>query len=71
MNSEKDDLIKVVDEKFSSLQNWAQEMFSSICKKINENDQYHFRNGKIVEQKLSDFSIKLSEDTKKEEEMKL
>ena len=65
MNSEKDDLIKVLGEKFSTLQNWAQEMFSSICKKINENDQHHFRNEKILEQRISDLNMKLSEDTKK------
>ena len=46
VNLKKDDLIKTLDEKVSSLQLWAQEMFSSIHKKIGETDQVHFNNAK-------------------------
>jgi regulator of replication initiation timing len=76
MNQKKDDLIKALDEKIIILQNWAQENFSSICKKITENDQLHFENEKILDQKVSDFNLKLVEskneqaEEKKEERIK-
>ena len=43
-------------------------MVSSICKRLNENDQHHFRNEKILDQNIGDFDIKLEEMTKKKEE---
>ena len=52
MNYKKDDLIKNLDEKIIILLNLAQENLSSICKKITENEQLHFKNEKILEQKL-------------------
>jgi hypothetical protein len=52
MNIKKDNLIKALYEKIIMLQTWTQENFSSICKKITENDQLHFENEKIFEQKV-------------------
>ena len=48
VSNEKDDLIKALSDKVSVLQNWAQENFSNICKKISENENHHFKNEKIL-----------------------
>ena len=58
MNQKKDDLIKALDDKMIILQNWAQENFSSICKKITEDSKLHLENAKILDQKVSDFNLK-------------
>ena len=70
MNIKKDDLIKALDEKIMMLQTWAQENFSSICKKIAENDQLNFKNEKILEQKVSEINLKLVESKNKQAEEK-
>ena len=70
MNLKKDDLIKALDEKIIMLQTWAQENFSSICKKITENDQLPFKNEKILEQEVSDINLKLVESKNKQAEEK-
>jgi hypothetical protein len=41
-------------------------MFSNICKKMNENEQHHFKNENIFDQKISDLDTKHAK--KKEEE---
>ena len=64
-NNEKDDLIKALDEKVTALQNWAQEMVSAICKRMNENDQLHSTNEKILDQKIGDLDNKLVKAIKK------
>ena len=70
MNLKKDDLIKALDEKIIMLQNLAQENFSSICKKITENDQLHFKNEEILEQEVRDINLKLVESKRKQTEEK-
>ena len=67
-NNKKDNLIKALDEKVTMLTTWAQKNFSSICDKITENEQNHFKNEKILEQKLSDLNLKLVEVKSKQEE---
>ena len=75
VNIKKDDLIKTLDEKVSSLQLWAQEMFSSIHKKIGETDQVHFNNAKILDQQIKEVDLKIvkvvDEKEVKEEPSKL
>ena len=70
LNNKKDDLIKALDEKIIMLQTWAQENFSSICKKISENDQLHFKNEKILEKEVGDINVKLVESKSKQVEEK-
>ena len=67
-NNEKVDLIKALDEKVTSLQNLAQEMVSAICKRMNENDQLHSTNEKILDQQIGDIDYKLVKAIKKLEE---
>ena len=67
-SNEKDDMIKALNEKFSVLQSWAHENFASICKKMSETDQHHFKNEKILEQKISDLDTKLVKVAKIQEE---
>ena len=56
---EKDCHIKAIDEKFSGLQKWVQEMYSHFVKKINESDQQHFNNVKIVDKQIGEVHEKL------------
>ena len=60
-SNEKDDMIE-------ALQSWAHENFASICKKMSETDQHHFKNEKILEQKISDLDTKLVKVAKIQEE---
>ena len=53
-NDEKDSLIKALDDKISSLQNWAQGLYTSFLNKSNESDQQHFNNVKILDKKISE-----------------
>ena len=53
LNQNKDDLIKVLDEKIMMLQTWAQENFASLCKKITENYQLHIKNKKNIGSKTT------------------
>ena len=52
-------LIKAIDEKLSSLQKLAQDMNSNFVSKINESDQQHFNNVKIVDKKIVEVHEKL------------
>ena len=45
-NVEKDTLIKVFGNKIGRLQNWTQQMYSTLCNKINETDQQHLKKEK-------------------------
>ena len=70
MNIKKDDLIKALDEQIIMLKTWAQGNFSSICKKITENDRLHFKNEKILQQEVSDINLKIVESKDKQAEEK-
>ena len=52
INTEKDNLIRTLDEKMSGLQKWAQEMYSTLCGKISETDQRHCNNENILDNKI-------------------
>ena len=67
-SSEKDVMIKALNEKFPVLQSWAHQNFASIWKKMSETDQHHFKNEKILEQKISDLDTKLVKVAKIQEE---
>ena len=59
-NVEKDDLIKVLDEKLISLQSWMQQMYSTLSNKMNETDQHHYKNEKILENKITELQDKIT-----------
>ena len=61
LNGEKDILLKALEEKFNSLQNWAQELYLSFCNKINESDQIHVTNAKVLNTKVAETEEKLKE----------
>ena len=64
INNEKDNLIKMY------FRIGPRRCFPTfhICKKINENDQQHFKNEKVLEEKFGYLNTKVVEVTKKKEE---
>ena len=66
-NVEKDDLIKVLDEKLISLQSWMQQMYSTLSNKMNETDQHHYKNEKILENKITELQDKINKVEEKQE----
>ena len=69
-NDEKDGLIKVLDERISGLQQWAQDLYSKFCNKSQQTDQQHFENAKIIDDKVNEVreKIKKFEEKKIEQE---
>ena len=60
-NDEKDIIIKTLEEKMQNLQNWVNEAYSHLSKKIQESDEQNFNNVKILENKLNVIEKKVLE----------
>ena len=68
INTEKDNLIRTLDEKMSGLQKWAQEMYSTLCGKISETDQRHCNNENILDNKIKVLEAKIQGLARKQAE---
>ena len=65
MNAEKDSVIKVLDEKMTTLQKWCQEMISEVYKKMNVVDHHHCKNENTLDGKIRDLEAKVNDEREK------
>ena len=59
-NENKDNKIETLNQNISALQNWANEVFSNTHKKLNESDQNHHKNEKILDKKIGEVDLKIN-----------
>ena len=64
-NAEKDSVIKVLDEKMTTLQKWCQEMISEVYKKMNVVDHHHCNNENTLDGKIRDLEAKFNDEREK------